>query len=192
MTSLRASDDYPALLGRLQQLENENRKVNRLVALLLVVTAALIFMGQAGKNPRMLDVDSLVIRDASGNVRIELGTMDDHSPVLRMFGGGGLDIKTASVVLSSFQEGSSLGFLGKKGPVLLTNTKDPSLLLLNADGGTSIEPASVNTYDTNGQKFGAYLGRTETVNIKTGSTIKTSAGSLTLFGKDGKVVWQAP
>lgn len=66
----------------------------------------LIFMGQAGKN-HSLDADSLVIRDASGRVRIEFGTGDDSAPAIKMFGG---DNKTASVLLSSEQKGSGCLF----------------------------------------------------------------------------------
>ena len=38
----------------------------------------------------------------------------------------------------------------------------------------------------------AVLGVTETEVIKTGETRVTAPSSLTLFGKDGKVIWQAP
>jgi hypothetical protein len=192
MTSASANENNSALLDRLQKLESENRKMKRFGASVLVAIAVLILMGQAGKS-RALDADSLVIRDTSGRVRIEIGTGDDTSPTLKMFGGS--DNKNPSVVLSSNQKGSGLSFWGKELSVpllLLTNNADggPSLLLIDSTGGTSIGVASVNTYDSD--KFSAFLGRTGTVNPKTGATTQTSAASLTLFGKDGKVVWQAP
>jgi hypothetical protein len=192
MTNQTASENYSALLGRLQKIERENRNMKRFGALVLVATATLIFMGQTGKN-RALDADSLVIRDASGRVRIELGIGDDTSPTLRMYGGS--DNKNASLALRSNQNGSTLSFMTWPSGVpflsLSSEGEDgPSLLLQDRTGGAAIQPASVSTWDND--KFGSYVGRTGTVDTKTGANTKTSAASLTLFGKDGKVIWQAP
>ena len=40
--------------------------------------------------------------------------------------------------------------------------------------------------------FGTHIGRTDLATPRTGETHKTSAASLVLFGKDGKVLWSAP
>jgi hypothetical protein len=191
MTHLTANENYSDLLGRLQKLERDNRRMKRVGAVVLIAITTLIFMGQTGKN-RALDADSLVIRDANGRVRIEFGMVDDTSPTLKMYGGP--DNKNASVVLTSNQKGSYLSLWGKglSLPVtVLSNTDEgPSLLLTDFTGSTLVGPASVNTYDQD--KFSGFLGKTQTVNPQTGATTKTSAASLTLFGKDGKVIWQAP
>jgi hypothetical protein len=192
MTSQTANENYAALLGRLKKLERENRKMKRFGALVVVVIAVLVLTGQAGKN-RALDADSLVIRDANGRVRIELGIGDDTSPTLRMYGGS--DSKNASLSLRSSQKGSTLSFMtlpsGVPFLILSSEGEDgPSLLLQDRTGGAAIQPASVNTWDND--KFSSYVGRTGTVDTKTGSNTKSSAASLTLFGKDGKVIWRAP
>lgn len=165
--------------------------MKRFGALVLVATAALVLMGQTGKS-RALDADSLVIRDASGRVRIEFGTGDDTSPTLRMYGGS--DNKNASLVLRSNPKGSSLSFVTWPAVPFLILSSDgddgPSLVLQDRTGGAAIQAASVSTWDND--KFGSYVGRTGTVDAKTGANTKTSAASLTLFGKDGKVIWQAP
>jgi hypothetical protein len=110
-----------------------------------------------------------------------------------MYGGG--DSKNPSVVLASGKKGSALSFWGKElSPpfALLAFDADdgPSLLMTDLTGSTLVKPAAVNTCDYD--KFSGFLGRADTVNTKTGATTKTSAASLTLFGKDGKVIWQAP
>jgi hypothetical protein len=217
MTSQPARENYSALLERLQKLERDNRRMKRVGAVVLVATAALILMGQAGKN-RTLDADSLVIRDASGNTRIELGTLEDHSPVLRMFGGAsnkplvllssnqerselkffnggfnsGSDSPQPSIALSSYQKGSGLTFTYPGCClIMLSNSDNPALLMGDSTAGTQIRPASINTFD-NDENFSAVLGRTDLLNPKTGATTQTSAATLTLFGKGKKVIWQAP
>jgi hypothetical protein len=190
MTSVVANEDYSALLDRLQKLESENRKMRRFGTLVLVAIAVLILMGQAGKSGtpnRALDADSLVIRDAAGNVRIELGLLEDQSPFLRMFGRN--DNKSASLLLSSNQKGSNVSFWGK-GIMVLTDVDSPSLVLANGGGGTSIEPQLVTTYDSD--NFHTFMGKMATVDDRTGSTTWTTAASLKLVRKDGKVIWRAP
>ncbi len=187
MISLSAIETNSALLDRLQKLERENRKIKQFGAVLLVAIAVLILMGQAGKN-RALDADSLVIRDAAGNVRIELGLLEDHHPILRMFSGS--DNKTASVLLDSNPKGSGLTFLGGSALITLHNDDNPSLLMAGGGGGTSIEPQLIHTYDN--ENFHTFMGKTATVDDRTGSTTWTTAASLKLARKDGKVVWQAP
>lgn len=191
MTTVAESENCSALLDRLQKLENENRKMKQFGALVLVAIAVLILMGQAGKSGtpnRALDADSLVIRDANGNVRIELGLLDGHSPFLRMY--GGTDYKRASLVLTSDQKGSELMFLGGNALIMLHNDDNPALLLAGGGGGTSIEPQLVTTYDSD--NFHTFVGRMATVDDRTGSTTWSTAASLKLVRKDGKVIWEAP
>jgi hypothetical protein len=187
MTNETENENYSALIRRLQKLERDNRRMKRVGALVLVATAALIFMGQNSKN-RALDADSLVLRDASGRVRIELGIGDDNTPILRMFGSD----NKPSIALSGDEKGSGLWFFGGhgKGMVMLSNVDGPTLILSDGTGGTSVDVASVHTYDND--KFNAFLGRANTVNPQTGATTKTSAASLILFGKDGKSIYQVP
>ena len=187
MATLTLSPDYSVLLGRLKRLECESRMMKRLGALILIAMSALILTGQTSKNSS-LDVNNLVIRDASGNVRIELGTLEDHSPILKMFGGS--DGKSASLMLSSGQKGSGLTFFGRGVTMLADGDPGPSLVLADGKGGTSIDAGSLQTYDNN--NFHAFIGRTSTLDTKTGSTTQSTAGSIQLTNKDGKIVWSVP
>jgi len=187
MATLTAGEDFSTLLDRLQKLESENRKMRRLGVVLLIGMSALVLMGQTGKN-RSLDADSLVIRDASGSARIELGLLEDHSPILRMFGTS--DNKRASLLLSSNQKGSALTLLGGNALISLHNDDSPALLLAGGGGGTSVEPALVQTYDNN--NFHTFMGKMATVDDRTGSTTWSTAAALRLVRKDGKVIWEAP
>src|ERR1700730_10028183 len=110
MTSQTASENYATLLRRLQRLERDNLRMKRAGALILVAMAALIFMGQAGKN-RALDADSLVIRDANGKEVIVLGTGSENLPFLRMMGGA--ENKAMNVLIASDANGGAVTFLGK-------------------------------------------------------------------------------
>jgi hypothetical protein len=187
MTTLAKSTCSLTLEERIQKLERENRRLKQIGTLLSVVIAVVLLMGQSGKN-RSLDADSLVIRDNSGRVRMELGTLEsDSSPTIKLFGGS--DNKGASAWFESNGEGSSLGFIAH-GVTLLSDRGSPSLLLADGKGGTTVDVASVHVYDS--EKFSAILGSTETVDTKTGGKTKTSAGSITIFGKDGKVAWHIP
>jgi hypothetical protein len=187
MVSVAANENYCALLNRLQKLERENRKMKRFGAVVLIVMSALVLMGQTRKN-RSLDADSLVIRDATGNVRIELGLLDDHHPFLRMFSGS--DNKTASMLLESKPKGSGLTFYGGNTLIMLNNEDNPTMLIVGGGGGTSIEPAVVHTYDDN--NFHTFVGKMATVDDRTGSTTWSTAASLKLVRKDSKVIWEAP
>lgn len=235
MTSQAASDNHSALLGRLQKLESENRRMKQFGALVVTALAALILMGQASKN-RSLEVDSLTIKGANGIPVIELGTTPkDHVPFLQMndangiqlvslltvdhsasftMGGapGGeikLDSNSSGGTLSLSQnenqsvlgmtadsKGGDLTIFGKGGTAVTlgSNASDgdgPMLFLAqNKNGRTEVGVASIHVHDSDG--FHAFLGKTGTENTKTGATTATSAASLTLFGKDGKVIWQAP
>jgi hypothetical protein len=73
---------------------------------------------------------------------------------------------------------------------MLHNDDNPALLLAGGGGGPSIEPQLVTTYDSD--NFHTFMGRMATVDHRTGSTTWSTAASLQLVRKDGKVVWQAP
>ncbi len=57
---------------------------------------------------------------------------------------------------------------------LTVNANEPNLTLSDPEG------------------FQTTVGSTNLVTPRTGETHKTSAASLVLFGKDGKVLWSAP
>jgi len=85
---------------------------------------------------------------------------------------------------------------GPEYPSTVSNTS-AALTLFGPDGGeggvslyATQDGTSLSLSDSNG--FQAVLGSTDLVTPQTGEKHKTSAASLVLFGKDGKVLWSAP
>jgi hypothetical protein len=113
--------------------------------------------------------------------------------------------------------GSGLAFFNPTGKTMAGLSAlgtDPRLDLYDADGNatTSVSNASIFMTPTDRQQaiellvgdagpsitigseggFQSILGTTNLQTANTGEQHKTSAASLVLFGKDGKVLWSAP
>lgn len=77
----------------------------------------------------------------------------------------------------------------------LSSNGDPELSLWGKGekiyGGTSLKEDGLTLWDEHG-KARATLGTTSLENTHTGSTETTAPGSLTLFDKNGRVIWQVP
>lgn len=84
------------ILGnRLGRLERENRRLKHLgvgllvgmVAVGLLAVVAVVRLGQAGseKRAKVVEAEKIVLRDASGKIRAELGLSADGSPRLDFF-----------------------------------------------------------------------------------------------------------
>jgi len=57
---------------------------------------------------------------------------------------------------------------------------------------SSVSNSGVHIGIEDSDGFSAVLGKTDLVTIRTGEKHTTSAASLTLFGKENKVIWSAP
>jgi hypothetical protein len=70
--------------------------------------------------------------------------------------------------------------------------KSPGLALLDdaGKGGVILNQNSLSVTDVQG--FKSVVGVTGLETPATGETHTTSAAAVTLFGKDRKVIWQAP
>jgi hypothetical protein len=66
----------------------------------------------------------------------------------------------------------------------------PRLFLSDLNGQVDLEKAAIDVSDFHG--FRAVIGSTPLETPRTGEAHKTSAASIVLFGKDGKVLWSAP
>ena len=74
-----------------------------------------------------------------------------------------------------------------EGPSLvLSDAKEQSQILLNARPGTP----SLDLYDSEGCR--AAVGGADLKTLSTGEIHKTSAASITMFDKEGKIIWRAP
>jgi hypothetical protein len=81
--------------------------------------------------------------------------------------------------------GGSLIFLSSTAKALDPKTPAFGAALFGGD-----DLLSLNLIDKDGYRL--QLGRTDLVTSRTGETHRTSAASLVMFGKDGKILWAAP
>ena len=79
------------------------------------------------------------------------------------------------------EDGKVRTAMGQEAIALIGNTKDEYNTMMC--DRISIRDASGSTIT---------LGITETVDKSSGNRAKTSVANITLFGGDGKVIWQAP
>jgi hypothetical protein len=96
----------------------------------------------------------------------------------------------------------------KTGPYLILHqapTRDASLSVaghgpyLQLSGDTNKERISLGVIAdapslalTDGEGYRTKIGSIDLTTTRTGESHKTSAASLVMFGKDGKIIWRAP
>jgi hypothetical protein len=200
------------LKNRVDALERQNRWMKRVGVAVLLLPVCVALMGQARPN-QTVEAQQFVLRDSSGKkwaalqlVNTEPVEVRESVPPLKIPAGVAANLTfygengEAKVVLGSGPLVSFLSLNDEKGEPharisnLGSNTPE---VLLNSGGGNEAEIVvdanngpQIDVRDTNG--FSATLGRTAIVTTRTGEQHQTSAASLTLFGKDGKVIWSAP
>ena len=76
------SSRLDAIAAELAQLKRANRRWRRSATLAVLVLAVIGLMGQVMPPSRVLEVERLLLRDASGRIRVSLGALDDESVVL--------------------------------------------------------------------------------------------------------------
>ena len=120
----------------------------------------------------------ITMNDHEGHSLLSLGTFDRGSFVT-MNTSVTLDSGEPSNIISLNSDGTSHGLT-----IFSPDNKNHARLHVDNEG------PSLRLQDSN--KFQSVLGRVDTNNETTGQTRQTSAASLTLFGKDGKVMRQIP
>jgi hypothetical protein len=186
------------VLERLERLERQNRRTKRIGLLALAALGTLVLMGQAAARKRTVEGEKFILVDAQGNSRATLATTSEplppevakHSklpsiprPSLEFFGSDGK--------LESRLEGSKLSLYDTRGE------------RLSLQGGANAW--AIHFYDSRGdaavilgEADGPFLslrdeeGYQATLGTSGIMPPRTSAASLILFGKDGKVLWRAP
>ena len=170
------------LEARLAKLERQNRRWKWLGFLLLLIAGSGFLLAQVLRKPlsaapgpatRAASYDTLVVhrlelRDKAGKLR-GVWAAEDKECLLELYDPAG---KPRAAL--------------REGNLLLVGQNDKVTAVLNAAGAgpyLSLEDA---------QQFRAVVGVTETEVIATGESRTTSAVAVTLFGKDGKVIWHAP
>ncbi len=201
------------ILGRLEKVEKENRRLKRIVAVGSLLAAVLLIMGQA-RPRRTIEAEKFVLKDANGSSRAQLG-MDSNGPTLSLQDANGVPLVALSGGDYSFL---TLFRTGSKEQVTMSANKEfygmvlydekshraglavwkgiPGLTLYDEkgteraglvapDGGPSLKLEDQNGYS-------AIFGSTDLITPSTGRKEMTSVASLTLFGRDKKVLWSAP
>ena len=147
--------DTHAVLERLHNLEKQNQRLKRALALVFMLVASFAAMGMASRRGRAIQATEFILRDSDGNTRAAL-RMGNTGPRLLFYDADG---KAARVLLGVLGSGPALGLYDKngktraslgvtmKGANLTFNDADeklraelgmleegPNLMLLNADG----------------------------------------------------------
>lgn len=201
------------LLRRVERLEKQNNRWRAAGILLCLIACGLATMAQktAKKaSPRTVEAGAVVIKDEKGAARIRVtpkgieflgadgkfaGAIREDITILNeikaaeltVFDTGGKDrIRLAlngerPLIQMMNENGAVRTAMGQEAIVLLGNTQD-EYNSMTFDRITIRDAAASN----------ATVGVTEMVDKTSGQRTKTSAGTITLFGKDGRVVWQAP
>ena len=105
------SEGLRQLEGRLAQLERKNRRLQRLAFAGLSLFVGALLMGQAAQpreEPRVALLDALVIRDAAGEPRIQMGVNQNGEAFLMMKD----KTEQPQLVLSAQPRGSELRLRG--------------------------------------------------------------------------------
>jgi hypothetical protein len=184
-----------SILERVEMLKRQNRKLKRIGAAIAIAASMFLLMGQAQSN-RKVDANEFVLRDGAGKVRARL-YMDHGGPSLSLYDASDVEREkltqtegAAGLILYNNPPerfGGAEILLTADGPTLLLNsTKYKGLVALS----TSPHGPALDISDSEGYK--TTVGVSDTYLPQTGDNHKTSAAAITLFGKDGKVIWTAP
>jgi hypothetical protein len=193
--------DIQAVLKRLDRLERQNRWLRRTGALAVVAVSALLLMGLTGPGGRAISAEEFDLVDGGGRVRGKLGFDDNgkaKSPALDLYDANGIAVatlyasmgRTGGLLLDDADSGASISLITTAlvGPELrLSDTRGVrvALSLWRDTGDVSLELS-----DGNGNR--SVLGAVASGGPVPRETGRTSAASLVMFGKDGKVLWHAP
>jgi len=178
----RDTHELQAILARIEALEKENRRLKRwgLVALVLATALGAIFATQLA--PEKITAREFEVVDSSGKTRAQMGLMSGEPGIILYDGQGEQRVELGML----FRESGRT--LRESNPgISFTDPRGNALLGM---GLTSSGSSWVVLSDQQG--FRMNLGTTQTINPATGETRETSAASLVMFGKDGKVIWSAP
>lgn len=194
---------------RIEKLERQNQLFRRGALTCLVALVSVGLMGQT-KHPRKaapspaapvvpekLEAESFVMKDSNGKIRAEL-SMAATGPAFKLLDEGGTPLMTLSLNDGSpkgpmmrfsdvqHQAGVSLTVLEGMGSQLSLVGMRPDIQarMAVAPEGTSFEMSDAEGFATSiGNGVQASKGK---------QPKKTTAASVTLYGKDRKVLWSTP
>ena len=169
---------------RLQKLERGNRNLKRVWVgtLILVASILLTAFSQEEKAAEEVKARQFTLVNSEGNKLARLHATPSVSGVgLSYYDENGNQRATFYVNDS----GSGLSFLGVGGDVLERYLDPPIQMHWEIGKGPSLTLRDAAGFKT-------VIGTVELVTTTTGEEHKTSAASIRMFDKEGKVIWQAP
>jgi hypothetical protein len=206
---MRSHPKTEPLEVRIERLERQNRLLRRGAFTCLIALVSAGLMGQT-KHPRKatpapaapvvpekIEAESFIMKDSAGKVRAEL-SMAGTGPALKLLDESGSPLMTLSLNDGSpkgpmmrfsdpqHQAGVSLSVLEGMGSQisLVGERPDIQARIAVAPDGTSMEMSDADGFATSiGNAMQASKGK---------QPKKTTAASVTLYGKDRKVLWSTP
>lgn len=185
--------DLQDILKRLGRLEAQNRKLKRGGVCLLAVFSAFLFMGQAAPAPQVIEAQRFVLKDAKGNVRAWLGLFGKGSELVL----GNVN-KEPKMSLKVSEDASDLHFYGgdHSGMNLGLDLGKPAIAMAASEAGGTAEISFSTTGPAmslhDGQGFSTTIGASQPKAQTGGEARQTSAASVILLDKSGKIIWKAP
>ena len=190
--------DIKSIVGRLTEVEKQNRNLKRLFIVTLLLAGTVLLMGQATQN-KVIEAQKFVVKSPDGKVRAVLS--EDYD-------GADLVFKD-----SKGKDRISIGFTDLLGSNFTCRSREgvPQLFIVGNDNGTSlsinhpkgkkcgegvyltadeISGASARTIGDDG--FMTWIGNSDLETSSTGETHHRSAASIVMFRKGGQVIWSAP
>ena len=181
------------IVKRVDRLEAQNRRLKWGGISLLAVFSAFILMGQAAPTPRVIEAQRFVLKDAKGNIRSWWGLLGQGSEITL-----GTANKQPKMSLKVSDDASDLHFFGNQnsGMNLGLDSGDPSVSMLasasNGGSGITVSAAEPSLVLKDGNGLSAILGAAQLKGSPEAEVKQTSAASVVLLDKSGKIIWKAP
>lgn len=187
------SPELRDILKRLGRLEAQNRKLKWGGVALLAVLSGFVLMGQSAPAPQVIEAQRFVLKDAKGNVRAWLGLFGKGSELVL----GNVN-KEPKMSLKVSEGASDLHFYGGEhsGMNLGVDLGKPAISMAAAEASGTVEISfsaagpAMSLHD--GKGFSTTIGATQPKAQGGGDAKQTSAASVILLDKSGKIIWKAP
>jgi hypothetical protein len=181
------------ILKRVDRLEAQNRRLKWGGISLLAVLSAFILMGQSAPTPRVIEAQRFVLKDAKGNIRAWWGLLGQGSELTL-----GTTNKQPKMSLKVSDDASDLHFFGNQnsGMNLGLDSGAPSVSMLasasNGGSGITVSAAEPSMVLKDGNGPSAILGAAQLKGPAGAEVKQTSAASVVLLDKSGKIIWKVP